>query len=260
MMGKTWKDEFERSIAAWKEGDLAAGRLACDRLMNHPDTPSDYRANARCNAVHYAWSLPDVPGYREWWVSIPLPEGWFAFNPSIVEVDGGYLLSARCANYAMPGWVIAPNDDRYRSLAAVVPLDAEGRPAGEALLLRDFTVSEDDRDDRYVGPEDLRLIRLGDRLMASGSVARRLGPERLRTICMGLFDLDLEGGAIGNPRWLSDAPGTVEKNWMPVVAGDGGSLWFVYGCGPTVALECNPDAGLTGTSRAAPAPLMAEGM
>ena len=131
-----WRTDFDRTISAFHEGAMAEGRLACDRVLGYPETPEDIRVVARRNAVHYAPELRELlPAYRDWPNPVEVPEGWFAFNPSLVADGDGYLLAVRCANYAMPGWVTAPGDDHYRSRVALVPLDAAGWPAGPARFL-----------------------------------------------------------------------------------------------------------------------------
>jgi GR25 family glycosyltransferase involved in LPS biosynthesis len=251
-----WRTLFERTISAFYEGAFDEGRLACDLVLSDPETPEDIRVNARRNAVHYAPSLGDlVPGYQEWPVPIRLPDGWFGTNPSLIAHGDGYLLSVRCLNYAMPGWVMVPGERAYRSRTAIVPLDGAGVPSGPLRFLHESLASSEDEDDRYQGAEDVRLLQVGERLMASGSLSRRLGPERKRTICLGLFDVDLERGMLANPRWLSETPGTVEKNWMPAVRD--GALHFVYGCGPTTVLRCDPETGEIAAAANQPAPRLA---
>ena len=50
-------------------------------------------------------------------------------------------------------------------------------------------------------------------------------------------------------------PGRPEKNWMPFVAGD--ELRFVYSCGPTVILGCDPATGRLEPVAERPAPELA---
>lgn len=242
MNATTWEPIFQTSISAYADGDMAAGRAACDRLLSLSDVPEEYRASARSNAFYYAPILSeDVQGYRDWAIEISLPEGWSAFNPSLVADGGGYLLSARLANYTMPGWVLAPGDVRYRSLAALVPLDEEGKQAGPAEVLTDETLDEREQDDRYAGVEDLRLIRRRGRLFASGSAVRRMRADQ-RIVAFGVFEIDRSRGVIGNPRWLSDGRGSLtEKNWMPV-SEDGAALRFIYSSGPTAVVRVEDDA------------------
>ncbi|MGI9254002.1 MAG: glycosyltransferase family 25 protein, partial [Thermomicrobiales bacterium] len=238
-----WQPLLDRTVSAFADGDLAGGRMACDLLLSWPNLPNRVRANARCNSVFYAPILRDtLPGFQSWTLSVELPNGWFPFNPSIVEDGEGYLASVRCSNYAMPGWVIAPGDDRYRTHVALVPLDRRGMQTGPARLLRDTTVDDAELDDRNVGVEDLRLFWHDGRLRGIGSVVRRIGPLRQRVITIGLFDIDRERGVIERPRWLSDERGNlVEKNWMPVNGANGVRL--VYGCGPTTVVDADDDTG-----------------
>lgn len=57
--GATWEPLLKRSIDAFYAGDLDAGRLACDQLLNMPDLPDAVRALTRTNQVHYAPPLSD---------------------------------------------------------------------------------------------------------------------------------------------------------------------------------------------------------
>ncbi|MFM9108752.1 MAG: glycosyltransferase family 25 protein, partial [Chloroflexota bacterium] len=241
---ETWHDLFARTISAWQEGRTDEGRLACERALSDPDLPPDVAVNVRRNSVHYARSLAELaPSFAERRFDLGgiVPAGWFATNPSLTPLGDGFLGCARVLNYAMPGYVRAEGEQAYRSRVGMAYMDGEGRQAGPAWMLDADVVRPGEKDDYYQGPEDLRLFQVGGRLMASGSAARRLGPGRERTICYGLFDVDLAAGRLTNPRWLSDMPGSVEKNWMPAVSGD--DLWFVYSCGPTVVLRCDPETG-----------------
>jgi GT2 family glycosyltransferase/SAM-dependent methyltransferase len=70
-----WQALFDRTVSAWAEGDMAAGRMACDLVLNHPDTRQTSRDIARRNAVHYAPELRHlIPSYREHQESLSLSE------------------------------------------------------------------------------------------------------------------------------------------------------------------------------------------
>gem|GEM_PF-2406692 len=197
-----------------------------------------------------------MPGYASRVLPVDLPEGWFAFNPSIARHDGRLVMLVRAANYSTPGWAIAPGDTKYRSRTLAVEVAPDGTFPQPPFALDDLTADEGHRDDLIEGLEDLRAISLGDSLLATGSLMRRIPGGR--NVCLGLFDVDLAARTIANPRWLSDgSSGVPEKNWMPAVAD--GNLLLVHSCGPTAVLACDPATGRLSLAALHDAPAIAAG-
>ncbi|MGI9254116.1 MAG: hypothetical protein ACR2J8_10235, partial [Thermomicrobiales bacterium] len=227
----TWQELFDRSLTAYSAGDLAGGRLACDLLLNHPATPDAYRANARCNAIYYAPTLREMPGYREWLVPAAA-DGWSAGAPTLIADSPGYLLLARCVKQPEPG------ETEPQSRISLVHLGPDRSPIGAPVALLVQTAGNEAPDGGPVGRNGLRALRVGGRLMAVGAWTRFTGPDRARTISMGLVDIDPAAGTVDHPRWLLDLPASDDHAWMPAVAG--GDLWFVQRCRPTTVLWCDP--------------------
>lgn len=241
-----WERLYRRTIDAYYEGNHEEGRIACDRLLSMPGVPPAAVGATRRNMVHYAPILRDVlPGYRERALVVPLSPGWSAFNPSIAARDGGYLLTVRTSNYVFePPTTYYPADggSTVRTSYQTIDLDGDLEPIGPPRPLIDRTPDDGLLDFLVRDNEDLRPFRVGERWFGTAATWRRMADPPYRMIRYGLFDLDVEAGTIGNPRWLSDGGhGFHEKNWMPAVSGE--DLFFVYSVGPTIVLGCDGDSG-----------------
>jgi hypothetical protein len=85
-----------------------------------------------------------------------------------------------------------------------------------------------------LGYEDCRLLRVGDRWVATATVRDRNAEERCEIAL-----LELDGPRVSAVHIAGSTPGRHEKNWMPFT--DGGTLHFVYGLDPPAVLRW--DAG-----------------
>ncbi|MGI9253412.1 MAG: hypothetical protein ACR2J8_06680, partial [Thermomicrobiales bacterium] len=195
---------------------------------------------ARCNAVHYAMNLRDVIGLQEW--SIPLPDGWTATGAALAMDSDGTMLALCSTGGAQ---------------IAIVRLDRDGQPMELPILLDDRTIESAADDDHPSGLEDLRLFQVGGQWAVSGAAQRLSEPHGMRTVCTGLFDLDLAAATIGNVRWLPPMSASEERTWSPAALGD--DLWFVGSYGPTVALSADTGSGEVSLAASEAAPRIADG-
>src|SRR4051812_37752227 len=96
-----WTTDFQITIDAYYRGDLAAGRMACERLLSVDEVPYGIDLQTRRNLVYYAQPLASlIPSMRDRPVDIPVPENWSHFNPSIGQGPGGLRMIVRSSNYA----------------------------------------------------------------------------------------------------------------------------------------------------------------
>ncbi|MFM9108007.1 MAG: hypothetical protein ACKOWF_15065, partial [Chloroflexota bacterium] len=252
-----WEPIYRQTLDAYYEGDLEAGRSACDRLLSMGGVPDFAYGATRRNMVHYAPILRDaLPGYREREIVVPLAEGWSAFNPSIAAHGDGFLLSVRTSNYIFEPpttYYAADGGQIVRTRYQFIDLDHELRQIGDPRPVVDRTPDDGLLDMLVRDNEDLRPFQLGDRWLGTAATWRRQEEPPYRMIRYGLFDIDVEAAAFGRPRWLSDGShGAHEKNWMPAVDGD--RLRFVYTVGPTIVLDCDPESGRLDLLARHPAP------
>lgn len=230
-------DELQdESIGAWAAGDMAAGRLACDRLMNHPDASDLVRAYARRNAVHYASALSGViRGYRERRIEPLTPGSGCLHTPGLAGFAGAAILLAGCRREDQ----VDPRGEGAPA-AALFLLNKDGEVSGSPALLEGDAV---DPGGARIGAfgDDLRPFMLGGMVLASGTWrGGALGEAGLARL--GLFGIDLVGRKVAAARWLGEGQvGAPDAGWMPATGG--GRLRFLASTAPIEVVECDPDTG-----------------
>lgn len=237
-------------------GDIQAfaqSRLA--ELETRLGTPTPQAANAMgqrgaANPRAEPLRLGSVaPSLRIGELKLDVRPAWPAFNPSICADGDGFLMIVRTANYRIEEGVVH-DDGILRNINYLVrigpDLSVEGiEPIEEAEEPRRRYPSQ------VIGYEDCRLFEVDGQWFASATGCE-LNPVERREIVL----LSLDGAAIRAIRPLSGPhAGRHEKNWMPFVRD--GVLHFVYSCGPTVVLGCDPQTGRTWFVSETPAPARA---
>jgi hypothetical protein len=177
------------------------------------------------------------PSWRQQDLQVPLPEGFFACNPSVVVHRGEILTSLRLVNYQLqngktqafdPQGVVRSRNLLLRlneraEVQKIIPLspDDTGMPGGP-----------------FQGLEDIRLFCPShDELWLSCTVRNR-HPSSIAQI--GVAPLDLSGRV--GPLAIQDFGGAFhQKNWMPYV--DDHGFGWVYSVDPTITLRYDPSSG-----------------
>lgn len=147
-----------------------------------------------------------------------IPKNHWPCNPSVVRHEGRLLANVRCVNYhLLTGRVPPPH-----TVNLVVSLS-------EDLTTRDvWRLHEPSQKIRGYGCcEDIRLFSLGRRLAASATVV----DAKARRVDIALLDIDY-GFNITRVDIQDTGSARQEKNWMPVVTGEG--LRWIYSVDPTV--------------------------
>ena len=106
---------------------------------------------------------------------------------------------------------------------------------------------------RVRGVEDLRLVRIGDRWLASGTVRDRNPEQRCEVALMSIDESGINGLTV----LTGPEPDRPQKNWMPFVHDD--TLHFVYWCSPTVVLRYDEGTGALTKVADHEGPAVAEG-
>jgi tetratricopeptide (TPR) repeat protein/predicted GH43/DUF377 family glycosyl hydrolase len=248
-----WGMRFERAVAAYWVGRYEEALELNEALLAERRMPPAFAAVAERNRNYclealgrpsdrrpFGAKLADlVNGVRCGELRLEVSPPWPQFNPSIACERDGFRLIVRTANYTIDdhgGYDILDDDGVVRTLNYLVRLD-------RSLGILSVAGLEDRSDgppvaSAYIqGWEDLRLVKLGPRWLATAN-ARDRNPEGRAEVVL----LELDGAQITNARVLrGPEPGRHEKNWMPFVSA--GRLHLVYSCGPTVVYECDPTTG-----------------
>src|SRR5690242_11804023 len=95
-----WQPTFQTTIDAFYQGELDAGRAACERLLSVEGLPEEIDRQTRRNLVFYASNLDALaPSLETRPIEIPVPKGWSRFNPSVAAGPDGLGLIVRSSNY-----------------------------------------------------------------------------------------------------------------------------------------------------------------
>lgn len=249
-----WRDDFDRTVWAWRAGDRQAGAESCERMLARTDVPEDVASGVRSNATWYA------PLLAEWLPTCTfaplLPDvrpGWSRFNPSLAVLgDGSLVASVRSSNYRLAddgGYLIDDPEGVVRSEHLLVDLDGDlgigavrtfGPPVGHPVT--DFPVR---------GYEDARLFVTAGRLFALCTVRDRSASGQAQMV---LVELDRSGTVLGELVVEGPEPGRHEKNWSPFDPSEAGlqardpdvALGIVYSWDPLVIGELRLDEGRFG--------------
>jgi predicted GH43/DUF377 family glycosyl hydrolase len=249
-----WGLRIEQAVAAHNAGRPEEALALNEELLADTSLPRRAAEAARANrwlALHALGrgdeAVDDVAGLGELAPSAKFAEvrldvipAWPQFNPSIAADGDGFRMIVRTANYCLvdgeyhffePGSV-------FRSINYVVALDASLRVT-EVGVLEDVSEGPPIQPARVLGYEDCRLLRVGDRWVATATVYDRNAEGRCEVAL-----LELDGPRVSAVHIAGRTPGRHEKNWMPFV--DGGALHFVYGLDPPAVLRW--DAGAASTT------------
>ena len=262
-----WGMAFELAIAAYWTGRHDEALEVLERLLDDGRLPGDIERVVRQNREYALTALGEdaprprsraeslgslVPGLEVGELRLRVEPDWPTFNPSIAADGAGFRLIARTANYRLDQgrYEFLDGDEVIRTLNYLVRLDGQLELENVEPL-----IDTDEGPPRHPSPvegyEDCRLIRVGEHWYASATVRDR-SPDSVCEIVL----LTLDGPRIERvSRLPGPQPGRPEKNWMPFVAGD--ELRFVYSCGPTVILGCDPATGRLEPVAERPAPELA---
>lgn len=249
----TWGLRYERGLAAAGLGELEQAREDLLAVLDAADVPADVAAFTEealeelgAGVRTERRALPGgrvaaprltalVPETRTGEIHVEVRPAWPSFNPSVAADGDGFALILRTANYRIQQGVLH-RDGTLRNVNYLLGLDG-------GLAVTSIAPIEDRADgpprfpSQIQGYEDCRLIRVGDDWFASATVCD-LDPDERRRMAL----LRLDDAAITEVLPLDGPdPERHEKNWMPFVAG--GTLHFVYACGPTVVLRCDTVTG-----------------
>jgi tetratricopeptide (TPR) repeat protein len=251
-----WQPTFQTTIDAFYQGDLDAGRDACERLLSVEGLPDEIERQTRRNLVFYASNVDELaPSLETRPIEIPVPKGWSRFNPSVAAGPDGLGLIVRSSNYTMTKqlqYTIEDESNVIRTtnyLASLTP-DLE---IGRVVAIDDRAFREEPPPFPVAGFEDCRLFAHCGSWWVSATVRDR----DARGICQMTALRLREDGVAQELHVLSDGSGRHEKNWMPVQAGDGEPLRFVYSCYPTVVLTFDDASGTVAPEIIQPGPLVA---
>lgn len=255
-MPEIWERVFQTTIDAYYQGDLAAGRDACERLLSLESLPDDIALHTRRNRVFYTQKLEELaPSFQAVKIDIPLDDDWHCYNPSVaVRADGALWAIVRSGNYDTSPtmeYTVHDPDGIVRTVNYLVPFDDDLEPVGVERI-EDVAFQPDFPAFPVAGFEDCRLFQRNGEWWASAT-ARDRSSEGICQIVL----LRLDGAAVTAVHTLSDGVTRHEKNWMPVVSDDR-PLRFVYSVWPTVLLAHDDDLAATRIERENPAAPIAE--
>ncbi|MFN8590994.1 MAG: glycosyltransferase [Thermomicrobiales bacterium] len=242
-MSDWWQSDFQTTIDAYYQGDVAAGMAAAERLLSADGLPGHVDVQARRNQVFYARPLDELaPSTRKRPIEFPVPEGWSRFNPSIAadpESDG-FKLNVRSSNYVVtPRLHYTAHDPQgvIRTVNYLADIDCD-------LTVQDVRLIDDSRFRPEPPPfpvsgfEDNRLVYHRGAWWTSATVRDR----SVSGICQIALSR-IEDATVTDVHLLSDASTRHEKNWMPVVHGSSEPLRFIYSSSPVVILRYDDETG-----------------
>jgi predicted GH43/DUF377 family glycosyl hydrolase len=210
------------AVHSYYVGEREVGMRACERLLGERLTP-EREAIVRRNRTWYTPTLDTLTDCTMRQIDIePACEGWTVFNPTIVASRFGHLLVVRSSNYRMvDGRYVTPEADggKIRTVNVRASLDSS---LGVYRKEKPLVCLYDRSDFSVDGLEDVRLNKIGDRIVASGTVRNAAGRDGLARIGVG----DVVFGEV-HPVVLDEpVPGRHEKNWMPLI----GTETWLYSC------------------------------
>src|SRR3954462_12266924 len=105
-MSRWWEPVLQTTVDAYYAGNLTSGLQACEQLLSSDELPWQIDLQVRRNLVFYTPKLHDLtPSLARQRITVPVPEGWSAFNPCIavdpVAPESGFRLAVRSANYTV---------------------------------------------------------------------------------------------------------------------------------------------------------------
>jgi hypothetical protein len=162
---------------------------------------------------------------------VDLPLGYFPTNPSILNLDGKFLVCVRGVNYTL---------EHARSMKPKYTGEKRFRTINKFFLMStDFTVIRTlpALDGVFSDIADVKLFACGDAIYGMGS--RVLDPEG-KAYCMTLVKISGDLTSTSSHDIPSPFKLRQEKNWSPF--DHEGSLCFVYCFHPLIILKYRPEA------------------
>jgi predicted GH43/DUF377 family glycosyl hydrolase len=210
---------------AYYAGELEAGRRACERLLAMRDLPDGIEILTRRNRTWYAQRLDELVATNYVRIDVePAAPGWSLFNPSVVALDGGFLVNVRSSNYRIfGGRYVMPDEDggRIKTKNILTDYARDLTPVGRPTVMAcDYQSSGY----QVEGLEDVRLNVVGSEILASATVRDFAGLDG--TCRIGTATATRHAGQYVGLEVYETADGIHEKNWMPVT----GSRRWLYSC------------------------------
>lgn len=222
------KEEFA-ICAYYSESLRPAGAAVCDELALKGSE------QARGNLFWYLKPLAEhVPTFRATRIEFPVPEGWVATNPSVINENGRATAIVRTVNYTITpegvyailgsdGSVSRGHPIRTRNHLVRFSRTLTIEESHELALPADWP---EPKYDLVIGFEDSRLFSWNG-VLWSMSTVRELTPEGW---CEQVSAQITTAGYGPNWRRIFPPERRHEKNWMPWIRADG-HLEFVYRLG-----------------------------
>lgn len=239
-MSEWWRPAFQTTVDAFYHGDMTAGLRACELLNALDGLPAKTEMRVRQNLPFYTPALADLaPSTSSRRIECPVAAGWSCYNPSIAAADDGFRMIVRSGNYRVDPplrYTYFDPDGIVRTTNYLIDLGAD-------LAIRHVTPIDDRvfRPDppHYLiaGYEDCRLFHHRDAWWYTATVRDR---DASGVCQIGLVRLD--GETAIEEHLLSDGEERHEKNWMPVIGGDG-TLRFIHSCSPVTVLRYCDETG-----------------
>lgn len=231
------------------------GAAVCDELALRGSE------QARGNLYWYLQPLVQhVPSFRATRIEIPLPAGYRATNPSVINHAGRPVAIVRSVNYTITPegtYSVLGSDGSFSRSHPIRTVNHLVR-FSRALAVEDSRELSlpanwpEPRFDLVLGFEDSRLFKHDGQLWTSSTV-RELTPEGLCQIVAAPLVSTAVGMGYGDD-WIvfESHQGTHEKNWMPWSRN--GEIQFVYRLGSLISasgghgFHCAPEIDVLGLS------------
>ncbi len=230
-----YKLDLQLAASAVDTVHAERGFAACDRVALSHRSPREALEQAQQLAVRYATPIAGME-FLPLQPTITAP--YRPCNPSLVRTDTGYLVLCRTVNYEQRRLRYRSFDDDqvYRTRNVLLRLDANCQRLEESEVVLDEAPA---REAMVCGLEDCRLVQVhGALLFTCATMDRHPSGVVNQSICrLGA------GGRVTTHRPLVGAfDGTIQKNWLPFVDGDG-ALQAIHSYAPLTLLRLSPGSG-----------------
>lgn len=226
-----WGCRYEYSIAGYyDEKERNSAFQVTNDLALDPACPDWYRYSCRTNLYWYTKPLKEhCPSMQRCVVTIPVPAGYVAMNPSLeVDVGGHINCNFRCVNYKIDEqgrYMIGPlecNDAAIETRNFLAKLDGEFNVIKMREILWDRPAA---KFDKVIGLEDIRLYRHKGELWFNACVREQASNGTCQQWRGKLVhDIDDKYMLVKDDGPMSGED-AIEKNWMPI---SGSPHHFVY--------------------------------
>src|SRR4051812_15279216 len=228
-MSRWWDPLLQKTVDAYYAGDLKSGLDACEQLLSSDELPWQIELQVRRNLVFYTPRLQELtPWVTRQRLTIPVPDGWSIFNPSIaadpLAEEGGFALMIRSANYTVTRFLqydVTDADDIFRTTNYLATLSPDFQ-LQTVQRIDDAAFRPEPPPFPVSGYEDARLVHHCGSWWYSATV-RDHSPRGTCQIAL----LRLQDAKVVEEHLLSDGRSRDEKNWMPVATAEP-QLRFVY--------------------------------